>query len=72
MQLSEELHAKQKHEAELQEELDALRDTLQSEIHNLREVISDRDRLKTLCDEKESLLQVSSYSVATFLVNLTI
>lgn len=72
MQLSEELHAKQKHETELQEELDALRDTLQSEIHNLREVISDRDRLKTLCDEKESLLQVSSYLVATFLVNLTI
>ncbi|XP_039124064.1 kinesin-like protein KIN-14I isoform X2 [Dioscorea cayenensis subsp. rotundata] len=57
--LSEELHAKQKHEAELQEELDALRDTLQSEIHNLREVISDRDRLKTLCDEKESLLQAA-------------
>ncbi|KAJ0988105.1 hypothetical protein J5N97_006461 [Dioscorea zingiberensis] len=57
--LAEELHTKQKHEMEMQEELDALRDSLQSEMQNLKEVISDRDRLKTLCDERESSLQAA-------------
>jgi hypothetical protein len=42
----------------MQEELEGLRDTLQSERHTIKEVTSERDRLKSLCDEKDSSLQV--------------
>ncbi|XP_010928759.1 kinesin-like protein KIN-14I isoform X2 [Elaeis guineensis] len=53
----EELHAKQKQELEMQEELQGLENTLQSERQKLQEVINDRDKLKALCSEKDSALQ---------------
>ncbi|OAY80722.1 Kinesin-like calmodulin-binding protein [Ananas comosus] len=52
-----ELHTKQKEERQMQEDLEALRDALQSERENLMEVTSDRDRIKSLFDEKEVALQ---------------
>ncbi|KAG0461730.1 hypothetical protein HPP92_022027 [Vanilla planifolia] len=55
--LLEELHAKQKRETEIQEELEGLKDSLKSEKDNLQEIINERDKLKSLCDEKESALQ---------------
>jgi hypothetical protein len=42
----------------MQEELDKLRDTLQSERQNFTELKSELDKLKSLCVEKESALQV--------------
>lgn len=56
-QLLEELHAKKKQEIETQEELEGLKEALQSERQNLKEIISDRDKLKRLCEEKDSALQ---------------
>ncbi|KAM0878406.1 hypothetical protein ACQ4PT_034896 [Festuca glaucescens] len=58
-QLREELQRKTKQEREMQEELEGLRDTLQSERHIIQEVTSERDKLKSLCDEKDSSLQVA-------------
>jgi hypothetical protein len=42
----------------MQEELEGLRDTLQSEQQSSKEVKNELDKLKSLCDEKESALQV--------------
>jgi chromosome segregation ATPase len=56
--LREELQRKTKQEREMQEELEGLRDALQSERHIIQEVSSERDKLKSLCDEKDSSLQV--------------
>lgn len=58
-QLRDELERKTKLEREMQEELEGLRDTLQSERHVIKEVTSQRDKLKSLCDEKDSSLQVA-------------
>ena len=58
MQLLKELHAKKKQEIEMQEELEGLKESLQSERQSLKETISDRDKLKSLCEEKDSALQV--------------
>lgn len=58
LQLLQELHTKQKEERQMQEDLEALRDALQSERENLIEVTSDRDRIKSLFDEKEVALEV--------------
>ncbi|KAJ6836328.1 kinesin-like protein KIN-14I [Iris pallida] len=57
--LLKELHAKQKQELEMQEELEGLKDSLQSERQNLEEIVGDRDNLKALCDEKDSALQAA-------------
>nr|XP_029118654.1 kinesin-like protein KIN-14I isoform X2 [Elaeis guineensis] len=57
--LLEELHTKQKQELKMQEELQGLKDTLQSDRQNLQEVIRDRDKLQTLCGEKDSALQAA-------------
>ncbi|KAJ6809319.1 kinesin-like protein KIN-14I [Iris pallida] len=57
--LLEELHTKQKQELEMQEELEGLKDSLQSERQNLKEIVGDRDNLKALCDEKDSALQAA-------------
>jgi pheromone shutdown protein TraB len=59
IQLLEELHKKQNQEVKLQEELEALKDSLRSEKQNLAEVECDRDRLKSLCAERDAALQVS-------------
>ncbi|KAM3390190.1 hypothetical protein ACQJBY_012024 [Aegilops geniculata] len=58
-QLRDELQRKTQQEREMQEELEGLRDILLSERHIIKEVTSERDRLKSLCDEKESSLQVA-------------
>jgi hypothetical protein len=49
---------KTKQETEMQEELEGLKDTLQSERQSSKEVKNELDKLKSLCDEKESALQV--------------
>lgn len=43
----------------IQEELEGLREALQSERHNSREIMTERDRLKAACDEKDAAFQVS-------------
>ncbi|XP_020265436.1 kinesin-like protein KIN-14I [Asparagus officinalis] len=58
-QLLEELHAKKKQEIEMQEELEGLKESLQSERLNLSDTISDRDKLKRLCQEKDSALEAA-------------
>ncbi|KAK8964762.1 hypothetical protein KSP40_PGU008236 [Platanthera guangdongensis] len=55
--LLEELHAKKKREVEMLEELEELRDSLQSVKENLQEISNEHEKLKSLCDEKESALQ---------------
>lgn len=62
IQLLEELHEKQKQEAKMQEELDSLKDSLRFEKQNLGEVTSDRDKLISLSNEKDSALQVRMIS----------
>ncbi|XP_058180550.1 kinesin-like protein KIN-14I [Rhododendron vialii] len=58
-QLLEEQREKQKQEAKLQEELESLKGVLRSEEENLMEVTSDRDKLRSLCDQKDSALQAA-------------
>jgi hypothetical protein len=55
----EELHEKQNQEVKLQEQLEGLKDSLRSAKQNLAEVECDRDRLKSLCAEKDAAFQVS-------------
>ncbi|KAL3612797.1 hypothetical protein D5086_003817 [Populus alba] len=57
-QLLEELHEKQNQEVKLQEQLEGLKDSLRSAKQNLAEVECDRDRLKSLCAEKDAAFQV--------------
>ncbi|KAJ6753424.1 MYOSIN-VIIA-LIKE PROTEIN [Salix purpurea] len=58
-QLLEELHEKQDQEVKLQEQLEGLKDSLRSQKQNLAEVQCDRDRLKSLCAEKDAAFQVA-------------
>ncbi|KAL6224356.1 hypothetical protein ACLB2K_003211 [Fragaria x ananassa] len=58
-QLLEELREKQKQEVKLQDDLDNLKQSLASEKHNLSEVAGDRNRLKTLCDDKDKELRAA-------------
>ncbi|GMP32289.1 hypothetical protein CsSME_00006114 [Camellia sinensis var. sinensis] len=58
-QLLEELHEKQKQEAGLQEELERFKDFLRSEKQNVEEVTCDRDKLRSLCDQKDLALQAA-------------
>ncbi|MCH86712.1 kinesin-like calmodulin-binding protein, partial [Trifolium medium] len=55
-QLQEELHEKQKLEEEMRQELEDLKDSLETSKHSLEEVTNDRDRLISLCDEKDKEL----------------
>ncbi|KAH0453163.1 hypothetical protein IEQ34_017487 [Dendrobium chrysotoxum] len=57
--LMEELHAKKNCEARMQEELERLKSSLQSEKENLQEIINERDKLKTLYNEKVFALQAA-------------
>ncbi|OVA05621.1 FERM domain [Macleaya cordata] len=77
-QLLEELREKQKQEGEMQEELERLRDSLRTEMQNVVEVKSDRDKLRSLCDEKDSALQawflaalIEKRSIEARLVNIS-
>lgn len=54
----------------MQEELDSLKDSLRSEKQKLAEVMSDRDRLKSLCDEKDAIIQVSVINFALLVISL--
>lgn len=68
----EEIQAKKQQEVEMQEELEGLKESLQSERQNLKEIISDRDKLKRLCEEKDSALQVRLFSTETILDGVTL
>ncbi|XP_047168264.1 kinesin-like protein KIN-14I [Vigna umbellata] len=56
-QLLEKLHQKQKQEEEMLEELDGLKKSLKADKQNLAEVTDDRDKLRSLCHEKDKELQ---------------
>ncbi|KAK7262798.1 hypothetical protein RJT34_30379 [Clitoria ternatea] len=58
-QLLEELREKQNQEEKMQEELDGLKDSLKASKQNLGAVTSDRDRLRSLCNEKDKALQAA-------------
>lgn len=58
-QLSEELHEKQKKERSMQEEVEALKDMLRSEKKHLEVLSSEHNELRSLCEEKESVLQAA-------------
>lgn len=58
-QLLEELRGKEKREMELQDEVEGLKDSLQSERRALSEVVLDRDKYRALFSEKESALQMA-------------
>ncbi|TVU16478.1 hypothetical protein EJB05_40046 [Eragrostis curvula] len=58
-QFWEDLQSKTKQETKMHEELEGLRDTLQSERQHFIEVKSELDKLKSLCAEKESGLQAA-------------
>lgn len=57
------LHEKQKQEDELLQELEGLKESLETSTHSLAEVTNDRDRLRSLCDEKDNELQVKLLTV---------
>lgn len=54
----EELHEKQKQKLEIEEELELVKHSLGSETQTLAEVTSDCSKLRLLCEEKDSALQV--------------
>ncbi|XP_014520958.1 kinesin-like protein KIN-14I [Vigna radiata var. radiata] len=56
-QLLEKLHQKQKQEEEMLEELDGLKKSLKADKQKLAEVTDDRDKLRSLCHEKDKELQ---------------
>ncbi|KAL9229698.1 hypothetical protein vseg_005137 [Gypsophila vaccaria] len=58
-QLLEELQEKQKLEDKLQKELESLKESSVDEKQNLRKVAIERDRLRSLLDEKDSALQAT-------------
>ncbi|XP_057492601.1 kinesin-like protein KIN-14E [Actinidia eriantha] len=68
--LLEEQHEKQKQEARLQDELEGLKDLLRSEKENLTEVTGDRDKFRSLYDQKDSELQAALLDKRTMEVRL--
>ncbi|KAE9597926.1 putative minus-end-directed kinesin ATPase [Lupinus albus] len=58
-QLLEELHEKQMQEEKMQEELEGLKESFKADKQNLEEVTNDRDRLRSLCMEKDKALQAA-------------
>lgn len=58
-QLLGDLQEKQKVEEKLQQELEALKDSSTVEKQNLAKITAACDRLRSLCDEKESALQAT-------------
>lgn len=59
LKLVEDLRGKKKQEENILEELENLKDILRSDKQNLAQLTCDRDKLRSLCDEKDSALQVS-------------
>ncbi|KAL8532214.1 hypothetical protein ACS0TY_008714 [Phlomoides rotata] len=58
-QLQENLHEKQIQELKMNEDVENLKATLRSEKKYLEEIICERDKLRAICDEKDSALQAS-------------
>lgn len=58
VQLQNNLLEHQKQELKMKEDLEGLKGTLRSEKKYLEEITCERDKLRNLCDEKESSLQV--------------
>ncbi|XP_051139409.1 kinesin-like protein KIN-14E [Andrographis paniculata] len=56
-QLQEDLQEKEKQELKMREDLESLKGVLRSDKQYLEEIICERDRLRTLCDEKDTTLQ---------------
>lgn len=56
-QLMEKLHEKQIQEEETLQELEGLKESLETSKNSLAEVTNDRDRLTSLCSEKDNELQ---------------
>ncbi|XVF16068.1 hypothetical protein REPUB_Repub09cG0209100 [Reevesia pubescens] len=54
-----ELHEKQKQESKTQEELECLKNGLRKEKEDLMEVMFDRDRIRSLFEEKDTALQAA-------------
>lgn len=60
-QLQQDLHEMQKQELEMKEDLEGLKGRLRSEKNYLEEIICERDKLRNLCDEKDSAIQVGIF-----------
>lgn len=58
IQLQEDLHEKQKQELKMKEDFESLKGNLRSEKKYLADIVSERDNLRTICDEKDRALQV--------------
>ena len=58
----QELRDKQKQEEKMQEELEGLKESLKADQQNLEEVTNDRDRLRSLCSQKDKALQVKVFT----------
>ncbi|XP_027359895.1 kinesin-like protein KIN-14I [Abrus precatorius] len=56
-QMLEKLHEKQKREQEMLQELEGLKKSLKADKQIIEDITNDRDRLSTLCDEKDKALQ---------------
>jgi len=56
--LLEKLREKQKEEEEMLQEIDGLKKSLKADKQSLAEVTGDRDKLRSLCYEKDKELQV--------------
>lgn len=54
----EKLREKQKQEEQIQEELEGLKESLNADKKNLEEITCDRDRLRSISNEKDMALQV--------------
>lgn len=52
------LREKQKQEEDMLQELEGLQRSLRADKQSLAEVTNDRDKLRSLCDEKDKALQV--------------
>lgn len=58
-----ELNDKRKQELKTQEELERLQNALRKEKEDLMEIMSDRDRIRSLCEEKDTALQASKFNI---------
>ncbi|WRX07867.1 MyTH4 domain - like 1 [Theobroma cacao] len=70
-QLLGELHEKQKQELKTQEELECLKNALRKEKEDLMEVMCDRDRIRSLCEEKDTALQAKKKAMEVRLAKLS-
>ncbi|XVF59911.1 hypothetical protein PTKIN_Ptkin07bG0313700 [Pterospermum kingtungense] len=69
-QLLGELNEKRKQELRTQEELERLQNALRKEKEDLMEIMSDHDRIRSLCEEKDTALQATLLEKKTIEVKL--